>query len=93
MVAASGAEESAAEDMGEESGLGAQPALGRLGRGSEDLEVEFLVERLEVLTTGGSEQFVGHVHQQPQIAGGVFAEGLLPSDDNYTSRLTTITFP
>lgn len=51
--------------------------LGRLGLGGEDLEVEFLVQRLHILTTRGDEQFVGHVHQEAQIAGGVFAEGLL----------------
>ena len=58
-------------------GLGAQPALGRLGLGAEDLEVEFVVESLQILVTSGDEQIVGHVQEQAQIAGGVFTEGLL----------------
>ena len=59
--------------------LSAQPALGRLGLWGEDLKIKLLVECIYFLVAGGGEQFVGHVHEQSQIAGGVFAEGLLQS--------------
>lgn len=41
--------------------------------------MEFVVQGLQVLATSGDEQVVGHIHQQAQITGGVFAQGLLQS--------------
>ena len=49
---------------------------GRFGIQSEDLEEEFFVDVLALLAGGGQQEFVGHVHEQAQVAGGVFAEGL-----------------
>lgn len=47
-----------------------------LGIEGKDLEVEFFVDDFPFLLRGGHQQIIGHVHQQAQIAGGVFAESL-----------------
>ena len=47
-----------------------------LGVGGEDLEVELFVELVAFLVAGGGQEVVGHIHEQAQVAGGMFAEGL-----------------
>ena len=42
----------------------------------EDFEEEFFVELFAFLLAGGGQKIVGHVHEQAQVAGGMFAEGL-----------------
>ena len=49
---------------------------GRFGVLGEDFEVEFLVELVPFLVEGGGQEFVGHVHEQAEIAGGVLGKGL-----------------
>ena len=49
----------------------------------EDLEVELLIELLAVLTGGGEQEFVGHIHEQAKIARGMFAES---SDQCWTHQ-------
>ncbi len=50
--------------------------FGGLGIQGKDFEVEFFVDLLAFLVTGGGQQIVGHIHEQAQVAGGVFAERL-----------------
>jgi hypothetical protein len=42
----------------------------------KDFEVELFVDLLAFLLAGGGQQVVGHVHEQAQIAGGMFAQRL-----------------
>ena len=50
--------------------------FGGFGIQGKDFEVEFFIDLLAFLLRGGGQQVVGHIHEQAQVAGGVFAEGL-----------------
>jgi hypothetical protein len=50
--------------------------FGGIGVQGKNLEAEFFVDHIAFLLTGGGQEIVGHVHQQAQVAGGVFTESL-----------------
>jgi hypothetical protein len=48
--------------------------LGSFGIEGKDLEEEFLVDLFAFLVGSGGQEIIGQVHEQPEIAGGMFTE-------------------